>query len=105
MITTYLQGLCQQAHPRCYFSLAICVVADQLFVTCASVVFRNNSFLAERAYEVKGCPERYDVLEKEQSQKAHIPHVAYALNGNDRPRGRYDHSAGGKEHGRRDKSS
>ena len=56
------------------------------------------------AYEVKGYPEGYDILEKKQSQKTHIPHIAYSRNGNDRAGGRYQHGAGGQEHGRRDKS-
>ena len=69
-----------------------------------SYVFHNDSFLAEMAYEVKGYPEGNDILEKKQSQKAHIPHVAYSMNGNDRAGGRYKHRAGCKEHDRRDKS-
>jgi hypothetical protein len=64
----------------------------------------SDSFPAEVAYEVKGYSEGYDVLEKKQSQKTHIPHVAYSRNGDDRTRGRYDHRAGDKEHDRSDKS-
>src|SRR5262249_49232960 len=54
--------------------------------------------LTEIADQVKGYPKRDDILEEKQPQKTHVPHVAYAMNGNDRVRSRYDHRAGYKEH-------
>src|ERR1043166_342027 len=55
--------------------------------------FGKNSFPAEIADEVERHAERYDVLEKEQAQKTHVPHVGDALNGNNGARRSYDHSA------------
>jgi len=58
----------------------------------------KDSFFAEIADQVKGYPERYDILEKEQAQKAQVPHTVNPGNGNNRAGGSYDHSAGYKEH-------
>ena len=53
---------------------------------------------AEVADQVKAYSERYDILEKEQAQKTHVPHMVNSRNGNNRTGGSYDHSAGYKEH-------
>ena len=61
-------------------------------------VFGENGFSAEITDQIKGCAERYDILEKKQTQKAHVPHVPYPGDRNNRARGSYDHGAGYKEH-------
>src|SRR5215467_11169384 len=66
------------------------------------VRLRKNSYLTEIADQVKGYPEGDDILEEEQPQETHVPHVAYPVNGNDRIWGRYDHRAGYKKHDARD---
>ena len=63
------------------------------------------AFWTEVADQVKGYPERYDILEKEQAQKAHVPHTVNPGNGNNRTRGSDDHSAGYKEHKCSDESA
>ena len=66
---------------------------------CSSLAhLGTDSLLAEIADQVKGHPEGYDILEKEQAQKTHVPHVPYPVNGNNRAWGGYYHSAGYKEH-------
>jgi hypothetical protein len=57
------------------------------------------------ADQVKGHSEGYDILEKEQAQKTHVPHPVNPRYGNNRTRGRYNHSAGCKEHDRCDEPS
>ena len=61
--------------------------------------------MAEVADQVKGYSERYDILEKEQAQKAHVPHTVNPGNGNNRTGGSDDHSAGYKEHECHDESA
>ncbi len=63
-----------------------------------TLIFRKDGFSAEVADQVKAYSERYDILEKEQAQKAHVPHMVNSRNGNNRTGGSYDHSAGYKEH-------
>ena len=68
-------------------------------------VFTNDSLFAEIADQINGYSERYDILEKEQAQKAHVPHTVNPGNGNNRTGGSDDHSAGYKEHERYDQSA
>src|SRR5216684_4042028 len=70
-----------------------------------TLIFRKNGFSAEVADQVKACSERYDILEKEQAQIAHEPHMVNSRNGNNRAGGSYDHSAGYKEHECSDESA
>src|SRR5260370_29110296 len=72
---------------------------------CCIDLLNPPGFSAEVADQVKACSERYDILEKEQAQKAHVPHVVNSRNGNNRTRGSYDHSAGCKEHECSDESA
>jgi hypothetical protein len=60
---------------------------------------------AKVADQVRACSERYDVLEKEQAQKTHVPHVVNSRNGNNRTGVSYDHRAGCKEHECSDEST
>ena len=62
------------------------------------MVWPDSSFLAEIADQGEGHAEGYDVLEKKQAQETHVPHVPYALDGNNCVWGGYDHSTGCKEH-------
>ena len=68
-------------------------------------VFTKDSFLAEIADQVNGYSEGYDILEKEQAQKAHVPHAVSPGNGNNRTGGSEDHRASYKEHERYDEST
>src|SRR5580658_9593987 len=74
-------------------------------ISCAlpsAFVFGEDSFLAEIADQVRGYAEGYDILEKEESQKAHVSHPVNTGDGDNRARGSYDHSAGCEEHARCD---
>ncbi len=68
-------------------------------------VFAKDRFSAEIADQVKRYSQWYDVLEKEQTQKTHVPHVAYPGDGDNRPGGSNHHSAGCKKHDRRDETA
>ena len=68
-------------------------------------VFGKDSLLAEIADQVKGHSEGYDILEKEQAQKAHISHPVNPRYGNNRAGGCHEHSTGCKEHDRCDEPS
>ncbi len=67
--------------------------------------FGKDRFLAEIAAQVKRYPEGYDILEEEATQITHVPHPVNPRYGNNRAGGSYDHSAGCKEHDRRDERS
>src|SRR5689334_5757377 len=75
------------------------------FVWRLGLVFKNDRPVAEIADQIERYPERYDVLEKKQAQKTHVPHVPDSVNGDNRARGSYNHSAGYKEHKRCDESA
>src|SRR6266566_9462096 len=70
------------------------MMACELFDSLASV-FQEDSLVAEIADQVERYPERDDILEEKQAQKAHIP---YAVNGNGGAGCSDNHSAGDKEH-------
>jgi hypothetical protein len=65
-------------------------------------VFGRDRLFAEAADQVKGYAEGYDILEKEQTQKAHVP---YPVNANGRSGCSYDHAAGCKEHDARNETA
>src|SRR5215472_6593277 len=73
-------------------------IASQRPLLPLQVRLRDDRSLTKIADQVKGYSEGDDILEEEQPQKTHVPHVAYPVNGNDRVWGRYDHRAGYKEH-------
>ena len=83
-------------------AIRLAKVSSALAIT---FVFTNDSLFAEIADQINGYSERYDILEKEQAQKAHVPHTVDPGNGNNRTRGSDDHSAGYEEHERYDESA
>jgi hypothetical protein len=62
-----------------------------------SVVLGKDRLLAKIAGQVKAHSEGYDVLEKEQAQKAHVLHPVNPGYGNNRAGSAHDHGAGCKE--------
>ena len=68
-------------------------------------IFRKYGFFAEVADQVKGCPERNEILEKEQAQETHAPHMVNSGNGNNRAGGGCDHRAGCEKHEYGDESA
>lgn len=86
-------------------SLAAPNEAEKPTISSALVVSLHSSsgrFSAEVTNQVKRCPKRYDILEKEQAYEAHVAHSVNPGNGYDRAWGRDHHCAGYKKHQRCD---
>jgi hypothetical protein len=80
-------------------------IQQLLLFQLVAFVFGKDRFLAEIAAQIKRYAEGYDILEKEETQITHVPHPVNPRYGNNRAGGSYDHSAGCKEHDRRDERS
>ena len=62
-------------------------IPRHLLTQLLNLIFRKNGFSAEVANQIKRYSERYDILEKEQAQKTHVPHTVNSRNGNNRTGG------------------
>ena len=62
-----------------------------------SFVLGKDCLLAKIADQIKRNSEGYDILEKEQTQKAHVSHPVNLRYGNNRAGGSHDHGAGCEE--------